>query len=284
MKYVAFFSLVWCCLVSWAQTPQKNHDAWLLAEVQGEGPDVIFIPGYGCRGEVWQAAVDSLKDHYRCHLITLRQFQGELEPEAELLAGTIQALRDYARTESHSTPLLVGHSIGGFFTLALAAQIPDEFAGLISVDALPYLAAVFAPEPMQMDPSATAQQYMAMDSAAFAQTSYFACRTMVTDPEDVAWVSGWSKAADRQAYGYLFAEFYNTDLRGELAEIEVPALMMVARGQGEAATMTIWKEQYQGLANSSFVYHPEALHFLMLDAPDWFLFHVRSFLSQHAPQ
>ena len=284
MKYVAFFSLLLCGLVSWAQVSHTNYDAWLLAEVKGQGPDVIFIPGYGCRGEVWDAAVDSLQDHYRCHLITLRQFQGELEPQEELLAGTIQALHDYARAESKTTPLLVGHSIGGFFTLALASQFPHEFSGLISVDALPYLAAVFAPEPMQMDPAATAQQYLAMDSLTFAQTSYFACRTMVTDPEDVAWVSGWSETADRQAYGYLFAEFYNTDLRRDLAKIEIPSLMMVARGQGEAATMAIWKEQYQDLVNPSFVYHPEALHFLMLDAPDWFLSHVRSFLGQYAAQ
>ncbi len=279
--------ILFCSLLSsmaWAQGPldRGNYETWLSAKIIGNGQDLIFIPGYGCRGEVWEETAQALAGQYRCHLLTLHQFEGELGPDTALLEGTLNALWDYCQQEA-ATPILVGHSIGGFLSLAVAARYPEGFEALVSVDALPYLAAAWSPNPQQMDPAQAAGQYQAMDSATFANTAFQAARTMVSNEDDAHWVANWAQEADRQAYGYLFAEFYNTDLRDSLNHVACPTLSMVARGMGEASTMAIWKGQYAQLPQVTFAYHPEALHFIMLDDPDWFLSHLQTFLKSHAP-
>lgn len=280
-RITLFFLFALLTSLAAAQPEASNYATWLKAEVRGQGPDLVFIPGYGCQGAVWAGTVQALQDRYTCHVLTLQQFAGELEPDTALLKGTLAALHAYCEVETER-PTLVGHSLGGFLALALASERPEAYGALVSVDALPYLAAAWAPQPQQMAPARLAQQYAAMDSATFFQAAWQAARGMVSDTAEARRIAHWSDNADRSAYGYLFAEFFNTDLRDSLDAITCPALLMVAQGQGEAQTLPVWEEQYAALARQQTVYHPEARHFLMLDDPNSFLDHLEKFLAHHA--
>jgi len=260
----------------------QNWDSWIRAEVQGSGQDVIFIPGYGSTGAVWQDAVNLLKADAKCHVLTLRQFEGDIPHREDLLSGTLDAIASYAQSETTHPPILVGHSIGGFFTLALAADYPNLFKAIVSVDALPFLAGVYSAEPTPMNPDSSARQFVEMDSASFHQQVSWTTATMLTDPDQVTEVASWALKADRYAWGYLFAEFFNTDLRTRMSEINIPALMMVAAGFGEEPTLKVWKEQYQGLTKADFMYFGKAKHFIMLDAPEDFYKGLHSFLKAHS--
>ncbi|HZJ71843.1 MAG TPA: hypothetical protein VFF36_13000, partial [Planctomycetota bacterium] len=46
------------------------------ARVTGRGRPVIFIPGLGCPGAVWDDTVDQLGDQIETHVLTLAGFAG----------------------------------------------------------------------------------------------------------------------------------------------------------------------------------------------------------------
>ncbi len=48
----------------------------LHVRVEGQGPDVIFIPGLTSSPEIWQGAVDHLAGRYRVHRIHVNGFAG----------------------------------------------------------------------------------------------------------------------------------------------------------------------------------------------------------------
>ena len=39
--------------------------------VTGKGRPVVFVPGFGCSGKVWDSTVAHLKDRCECHVLTL---------------------------------------------------------------------------------------------------------------------------------------------------------------------------------------------------------------------
>jgi pimeloyl-ACP methyl ester carboxylesterase len=47
------------------------------ADVVGQGPAIIFIPGLNSSGAVWEAIVRELRDRHTCHVLTLAGFAGE---------------------------------------------------------------------------------------------------------------------------------------------------------------------------------------------------------------
>jgi N-formylmaleamate deformylase len=52
---------------------QQVRNASFKVEVYGKGAPLLLIPGLACSGEVWEATVDSLKDRYECHVLTLSE-------------------------------------------------------------------------------------------------------------------------------------------------------------------------------------------------------------------
>lgn len=100
--------------------------------VEGQGPDVIMIPGLASSADVWRPAADKLKAHYRVHLIQVSGFAGT-PPRANASGPVLAPLRDEL-----DHPTIVGHSLGGLLGLMLADSSPDVVGKLVVVDALPF--------------------------------------------------------------------------------------------------------------------------------------------------
>ena len=107
-------------------------------EIIGDGVPVVFTHGWLNTGEVWSGVVAELAGSVRSLTWDLRGHgRSEAAPAGEY--GRNHALSDLGRMiEAAGRPaVLVGHSLGGYLSLARAILSPDDVAGLVLVAAGP---------------------------------------------------------------------------------------------------------------------------------------------------
>lgn len=108
--------------------------AGLHIEARGTGPAIVFTHGFGRASGTWAAQVDALAgDH---HVVTW-DMRGHGRSEAppglytrEDALADLGAVVDAAMAESGGPVLLVGHSLGGYFSLAYTLGRPETVRGL----------------------------------------------------------------------------------------------------------------------------------------------------------
>jgi pimeloyl-ACP methyl ester carboxylesterase len=106
----------------------------LHIEARGTGPAVVFTHGFGRAGDTWARQVDALAaDH---HVVTwsMRGHGRSGAPSRpytrdDALAD-LAAVVDSATAVGDGPALLVGHSLGGYFSLAYTLGRPETVRGL----------------------------------------------------------------------------------------------------------------------------------------------------------
>ncbi|HEX6492494.1 MAG TPA: alpha/beta fold hydrolase [Candidatus Dormibacteraeota bacterium] len=104
---------------------------------QGSGPPIVLTHGFAASQDVWEAQVEELAAHHTVVSWDLRGHGASAPPTAPYTRDA--ALADLAVVvESAGRPaLLVGHSVGGYLSLAHAIRHPDTVAGLAVLSAGP---------------------------------------------------------------------------------------------------------------------------------------------------
>lgn len=255
-------------------------------KIIGKGPPVILIPGLSCSGAVWDGTVEHLKDHYQCHVLTLAGFAGQPRIPAPFLETVRNDLAAYIRSQKLGHPVIIGHSLGGFVALWLASHDPDLAGPLIIVDSLPFLPASFMPTATVDIAKPMAEQMragMAVSRPQFVTNSVQVVRTMVTKPADFDRIMSWVQTTDPLAAGDAFFDLFSHDLRGDVAQIKSPTLVLgtwiaykdyATREELESR----YRKQYAQLKNCKVVM-ADMRHFIMLDDPQWFYQQVDAFLA-----
>jgi len=255
--------------------------------VTGTGPDVLLIPGLASSGAVWDDTVKRLAPHYRCHVFTLAGFAGVPAQPGPLLDDADAALAGYIEQQHLKSPVVVGHSLGGFLALKLAIDHPADVGKLVIVDALPALGAVRmdSATPQQLHDFAPQMkaQMTSMDPAAYARSQEQTVATMVTAPADVARVQAWGRQSDRAAVIDAMSAMIGEDLRPRVAAIKAPTLVLGSWiAYKDVSTMeasrAVYERQYKQLAGVRIAMAPTARHFIMLDDPTWFDAQLEAFI------
>ena len=108
--------------------------AGLHIEGRGSGPAVVFTHGFGRTGGTWAPQVEALAgDH---HVVTWdMRGHGRSEVPAGLYTredalADLGAIVDDAMAAGGGPALLVGHSLGGYFSLAYTLARPETVRGL----------------------------------------------------------------------------------------------------------------------------------------------------------
>jgi pimeloyl-ACP methyl ester carboxylesterase len=107
----------------------------LCYQATGEGRTVVLLHGFGASGSIWQPLADGLSAHARILIPDLPGCgaargaydparQPSLEAWADRLATTLQEA-------GTPTCTLVGHSMGGYISLAFAERYPERIDGLV---------------------------------------------------------------------------------------------------------------------------------------------------------
>jgi pimeloyl-ACP methyl ester carboxylesterase len=103
-------------------------------EVSGDGTPVVLTHGWLNTGQVWASTVEHLGGRVRALTWDLRGHGGSDAAEPGSYER-VDALGDLSRMiEVAGRPaVLVGHSLGGYLSLAQAILSPDDVAGLVMV-------------------------------------------------------------------------------------------------------------------------------------------------------
>lgn len=107
-------------------------------QLEGDGTPVVFTHGWRNTGGVWAGAVAELAGATKNLTWDLRG-HGQSEAAEPGAYGRRFALADLDRMidEAGAPAILVGHSLGGYLSLAHAIESPERVAGLVLVAAGP---------------------------------------------------------------------------------------------------------------------------------------------------
>ncbi|WP_168452393.1 alpha/beta fold hydrolase [Sphingopyxis microcysteis] len=267
--------------------------------IEGNGPDVVLIPGLSSPRSVWDATADRLKSSHRLHRVQIRGFgdAAGVNADGPVLDPMMRELADYIddciTDRGRAAPAIIGHSMGGLTGLMIAARAPGEVGRLMIVDALPFIGTLFNPAATAESMKPQAEQMAAMMRAQYGQP---VPTTPVTDPGPASMaasmsnsaagrtaVAGWMRQADPRVTAQVFYDVMTTDMRGEIGAVGAPVALLYAQ---DDALMTperakaAFELQYTGLVRFSAHMVPDSRHFIMLDQPAAFARAIDAFLAQ----
>lgn len=262
-----------------ATTQTPSSPAAFRVEVVGSGPPMILIPGLTCGGDVWAETAAHYRGTHQLHVVTLAGFAGEPRIAAPMLERVRDELVAYIAAQHLEHPVVVGHSLGGFMALWIAATAPDAVGPVVAVDGVPFL-------PALMDPSATADSsraaaeqmrtaMAAMTPEAFASQNRSGLAQMIIDPKDVDAVATIAGRSDPTAVGDALSELMVTDIRPQLTHVQTPVLVLAAAeyakdAGAQAEVRARYERQLDGVPHGRVVLATNAKHFIMLDDPAFF--------------
>lgn len=259
--------------------------------IEGQGPDVIMIPGLSSSVEVWRPAVEKLKARYRVHLIQVSGFAGT-PARANASGPMLVPLRDeliaYIRANRLNRPAIVGHSLGGLMGMMIADTAGDSVGKLMIVDSLPFFG-------MLMGPTATVESVTPVAAQmrdrviGQSQADYAAgqVRTMATlvkskGPATDAALKA-SQESDKGVVAKAMYEDFITDMRPRLASIKTPTVVLyafdVTMGIPQAAVDGMYQSAYATMPNKKLVRVDGSYHFIQIDQPEAFERELAAFLD-----
>lgn len=99
----------------------------LFYKVEGAGLPVVLIHGFAEDGALWDRQVNELKEHYQ---LIIPDLPGSGQSAARPGTTTLEDLSDSIKTildaEGIEQGVLIGHSMGGYITLAFAEKYPHR--------------------------------------------------------------------------------------------------------------------------------------------------------------
>jgi pimeloyl-ACP methyl ester carboxylesterase len=242
-------------------------------KVTGTGRPVIFIPGLGCPGAMWDDTVAQLEG-VEAHVLTLSGFAGRPAFKGAPSANVRKEIVRYIRANRLKSPVVVGHSMGGFIAYWVGATAPGLLGGVIVVDAGPSL--------RDSDPMlgrALRNNWAQAGDDELPEMVRTAYSSMVADPKRIEPFIAQIARSDRQTIGDAIYELVTTDLRAQVAKITVPLLLVLADG----GLQQRYTELAAPIPDHQIVVLPRTRHFVFLDDPDRFVREVQRFLDDHPP-
>ena len=108
------------------------NDIELYYEVHGDGPPLLLVAGLASDVSSWQTVLPALSEHFRVIIVDNRGIGRSIPEDApvsvDLMADDCAALIDHL---GYGPVHILGHSMGGFTALSLAARYPDRVKKLV---------------------------------------------------------------------------------------------------------------------------------------------------------
>lgn len=248
--------------------------------VQGEGHDIVLIPGLMSDGRVWEATSKVLSEQNRVHIISISGFGRTPTKGSNSIKGVEKELTQYIATLDK--PTVVGHSIGGFLAMSIAINAPDSLSGVVSVDGLPFIGPIFTrnPNTKVSDISAQAKyikgHYAKLSKKQLASEVARGIYIQATSPSNQNLVIEMSSLSHAKTVGKMMHGVMTTDLRPQLSKVKAKVLMLGASGAmpnelGKDQVESLYKQQFESLPSAQVKMNRNARHFIMLDDLDWLL-------------
>jgi pimeloyl-ACP methyl ester carboxylesterase len=264
----------------------------IAVTVEGQGPDVVLIPGLASSAHVWDAEAAKLKAHYRLHLIQVAGFAGAsagANASGPIIQPTVDEIDAYIRAARLSRPAVIGHSLGGLMGLMLAKQHPQDVGKLMIVDSLPWYGMIMGPSatPATVGPVAAGirDKIVGGTQASYAESEPMVMARLVKSKgPDAEAATAAAAASDHAVVARAMYEDFTTDLRPDLASIQTPIVMLYPWDASTGAPQEMFDGLYQGayapLPHKRIVRIDGSFHFIQIDQPDAFDREVQAFLKE----
>ncbi|MDQ6529005.1 alpha/beta hydrolase [Flavobacterium sp. LHD-85] len=265
------------CLNVFAQT--KSYPFEVLKTGKGK-QSIIFIPGFASSGDVWNETKAVFEKDFTCYTLTMAGFARVKPQPNPSFENWKNGIAQYIKDNKIEKPIVIGHSMGGGLALAIAADYPELIGKIVVVDALPCLAALSDPSfksKENNDCSATVKQMTGMNETQFYDMQKQMMPRLLQDQSKLETVVSWSVKSDRNTFGQMYCDFYNTDLRAKISQIKCSSLVLL-----ESYFINLKPaidEQYKNLKTADFRYASKGLHFIMYDDTAWYLAQLNNFLK-----
>lgn len=266
-----------------------NAGDLIKTTIVGKGKPMILIHGMSCSSAVWDEVVEQFKNDYQLHVVTIAGFGNQEERETDhILMAVRDELIDYIKNEKLKKPIMMGHSMGGFLSLWVAATAPELVGKVVSVDGVPYFPALQMPgaTPELMKPMAEQMTTMMqnMDAEARKANQDMMIATMIASIEKRPAVVKMGLDSNSKMTGQAYVEMFLTDIRDNMQSIQAPVLVLGAwaayknfGATKESVTMG-FMSQVQKIPDVKVAVAEKAYHFIFYDEPEWFFEQVNNFL------
>ena len=262
----------------------------IVVTVEGQGKDVILIPGLSSSPRVWAEMTAALPG-YRYHKVQVRGFGGLDKggnTEGNVAAPVAEEIARYIAENKLGKVAVIGHSMGGTMAMMLAARHPDQVSKLMVVDMLPFMGAMFGgPQATPETLKPIADQIMAgmKGSApeAYAAQLKGTIDSMVATESMRAGALDDAMKSDRDVSARAYGELIMTNLMPELSKITAPTTVLYVTPKGAPVTDAqmdgFYQASYAPIKGAKLVRVPEAAHFIMWDNAPFFQAQVKAFLA-----
>jgi pimeloyl-ACP methyl ester carboxylesterase len=203
------------------------------------------------------------------------------------LPAVVEDLHSYI-TAGAMHPAVVGHSMGGLLALMLADKYPADVRKMVIVDTLPFYALLFAPaatvEMMKPQAEIMRNQIIATPADQYAAMQQLVVPQLVGNKDAQKLVEQYDIDSDRTVFANTMAEDLTTDLRGDVATIKTPALVMFAvdasaKQPDPAQYEAVVRSTYKPMPNVTLLKIEDSKHFIMYDQPAKMDAAIESFLK-----
>jgi pimeloyl-ACP methyl ester carboxylesterase len=291
-QFKTYFWLLFV-LLTCSNANAQSPDNSLVVRVVGTGRPIVFIPGYGCSGDVWNGLVGQFSDKFQCHIVYLPGFAGLPGFQTDsYLKDVKEKIAAYIQQNNLDKPIIAGHSLGGFLSLLLACEYPHLVGPIIDIDGLAFTPAIIDPKADVESQLPTAKQYFKFDDILLGtpngQTDeqvkpYLLSMTNQTDKIDV--LVEWTKKSDQRILNQSMYDMFTIDLRNEIKKIRSPILVFgtwigyKSYGVTKESSLKSYQEQFKNAAHCTILISEAGRHFLMWDDEKWLQSEMLNFLS-----
>ncbi len=260
--------------------------------IEGQGPDVILMPGLASSQNSYDAIAAHLRGTHRLHRLQVAGFAGA--PPAgnagtgEVVAPLVEDIAKYIKANNLKAPAFIGHSLGGESGIMLAERHPDLVGRLMVVDAFPFISVLFfgptaTPDSVRPQAVAIRDKTLAATDAERLASSTQTINTMVATEAARPAVLKATLDSDRSVSARAMYDLMVTDLTPDLKNITCPTTVLHAYNKYfpvPAETADSWYAAvYAGLKGVKLVRIEPSFHFIMLDQPQVFEAEVDKFLA-----
>ena len=285
------FILLWLFL----QSSVIGQQATFSVETSGAGTPILFIPGYASTGEIWAETIAQFdSETYECHVLTLAGFgQTSGFKTDNYLQDISLDIVKYIQSNELVKPIIIGHSLGGLVALMVAINTTTPLGKIICVDAWPFTPAAIDPKATVESQKDLAETYFKFDSIPlgikYTQTREEVrpyVEILTNRKEKVDQLVEMTVHSEDRICKQAMYDMFTVDTRAQLDQISSPVLILGTwfaykdYGISEASMAESFRNQYEGLDQKEIYVHSDSRHFIMWDAPEWFLYHVFKFINQ----
>jgi pimeloyl-ACP methyl ester carboxylesterase len=277
MKTLFFlFALLLVINQSFASHSNRSSYPFEVAVSGKGGKSIIFIPGFGCSGGVWDDTKANFQN-YTCYTLTMAGFAGVKPQPGASFKSWEDGIARYIKDNNIKTPVLIGHSMGGGLALAIASDYPGLIEKVIVVDALPCLAAIMDPNFKPSDNCPFTSQLLSASNEQFLAMQKNGIGRLVADTTKYNMIVDWTTKSDRATFANMYCNFSNTDLRESIVAIQCPVYVLLESYFKNMKPAI--EEQYKNCKDSHLLYANQGLHFIMFDDVNWYMEQLKTILQ-----